>query len=419
MKMLQQIKKAAKDAFIAGVERLGTAEVEKRDGVFVARYLSPESAQQWHDWAVKYGIPSPVPANELHVTVLHSTVDVKLPMSILPLVINVGPDNYMPGQFAMFGPDEDNLVFTFWNYALYDRNSSFIMAGAMSTWPSYRPHLTLSTSAAGFEIPDPALADMPAYIILGPEVNADIKADAADDSDDAQDGADDEDPENDSFILVIEVACSAAKALLEADKEKHELAPMDAYALADVAAKRVSKGVAKRLAATDWAPPEIKDLAKAALRKERVLKSQEVKFGLSDKALKAVQKNNPEATGLLSADEDRRLIWSIASVSTIKDEKYFDVEDEHFTTVALEEFAILLTKSGGAGKFEHQGEDCNRIVQIMVLSNDVQKSLGFDLEMEPMLICTEIAPDRWDADVKQGGYRDSIAGVFYYYEDEE
>lgn len=415
MKILKTLAKKATAAFISGVEMVG--EVEKRDGVFIARYLDPINAKKWHDWAVQYGIPDPVPAAEMHVTVLASTVDVKVPRLELPIIVDTQPDyGGDAGQFLLFGPQEDVLVFTFHNWQLYHRHHALLEKGAVSKWPSYRPHLSLSTSAKGFEISDEALANVPQYIIMGPEVNADIKQPDAGEA--VQDGADDAEDGDDVLIIVIDLAKTAAKTLLESDATKHELSALDAYALADIQNGRVTKGVAKRLAATEWAPPEIKDLAKAEIKKERVLKSKDVTLSVSPAVEAFIQKNTQREDTVFKADDERRLVWSIASVSTHKGSPYYDVEDDHFTTRALEDFAIQLTKSGGAGKFEHEGEACNRIVQALVLSDDLQKSLGFELEMEPLVICTEIHPDHWE-EVKKGGYRDSIAGTFFYYEDED
>lgn len=420
MKLLTDIGKAAKAARIklaGGV--LAPQDIAKRDGLYVSRPLLPQNAKKWHDWAVKHGIPDPVPAEEMHVTVLYSTVDVKLPMDELPITIGAGQewwDNAL--SFAMFGPNDESLVCTFHHWPLYHRNQQFLAAGAKSTWPDYRPHLTLSNNAAGFELTDEALADVPRYILLGPEVNDALRRPDA--SELNQDGTGEEG--DDVYVIVIDIARAEAKAILDKEDDVEKtLTPMDAYALADVAAGRVSRGVAKRLAATDWAPQSIKDLAKAENKPATTLirKRQEADMTVQVSAVPKELAKKLHGSEIAKTNDEEQIVMGIASVSTIDGQLVTDLHDEQITTQGLREFNKSIISGTRAGKFDHEGDVKTEIVAGLVLSNDWQKSLGIDLGFEPYLVEIHV-PDAQDwAEVKKGDWMLSIAGKMWYYEDVE
>lgn len=418
MKILTQIGKAAKAARQALVAGVTTEVIEKRDGLYVSRALLPHNAKKWHDWAVKHGIPDPVPAEEMHVTVLYSSVDVKLPMDELPITIGSSGDYWDNGlSFAMFGPADESLVCVFHHWPLHHRHHQFLSAGAKSTWPDYRPHLTLSNNASGFEIPDTALADVPRYILLGPEVNDAIRKPDA--SDLNQDGTGEEG--DDVYVIVIEVARAAAQALLDEDVEKKTLPPMDSYALADIAAGRVTKGVAKRLADSDWAPEAIKDLAKADVKPPTTMirKRLQKDMTVTVSALPAALAKTLHGAEIAKTDDEEQIVMGIASVSTIGDELVTDLHDDQITTQGLREFNKSIISGTRAGKFDHEGDVKTEIVAGLVLSNEWQKSLGIDLGYEPYLVEIHV-PDAKDwAEVKKGEWMLSIAGLMWYYEDVE
>ena len=60
-------------------------DVEKRKGLYVARPVL--NGDSWVKWAEKFGVPNPVPAGEIHVSILNSVVDVKIPPLTEPVSI--------------------------------------------------------------------------------------------------------------------------------------------------------------------------------------------------------------------------------------------------------------------------------------------------------------------------------------------
>lgn len=391
------------------MEAISEDEIEKRNGVFVGRYLEPANAKKWHDWAVKHGVPNPVPPEEMHVTVIYSITDAKLARDERGMTIYTGPGYGTAGSFCMFGPENEALVFAFANWDLYNRHWEFLSNGAKTTWPEYRPHLTISQDAKGFELSDEALSEVPTYIVLMSEQNADLKQPTKDEAN--QDGPEDAEEGDDVLIIVVEMAKTKAAQMIEAEKEKATLSFFDQYALADVARGTISKGLARRLAAETWAPEEFKALAEgAAVEKKRVDVDTEIKVQSIEKAL---GKKGKEV--FKSIDEERRLVWGIASVSTVKGKLVEDHHEEGITTRALEEFSISLAKGRRGGKFDHEGEIVNEVVQNFVLSDEVQKALGIDLGYEALLVTIEVREQDWPM-VRDGDWELSIAGRMSYYE---
>lgn len=389
-------------------------DVEKRKGVFVSRPVL--NFQEWKDWMDRHGVPNQVP--DLHVTILYSQVDVKLPLANQPVVID---NSRWSGSmaFAMYGPDEDTLVVAFDSWELGERHCQYLCAGGVSAWPTYRPHMSLAKPPAGYELPDAALEDSPRFIVLGKEQVADIKADT-------KAANDDENPEgedmacDDAIILVISI--EASKAAKESYDAGAGTNPADRMALVEIANRvPITKAVAKRLAEQDWASAEIKALAgapaaekkvaegaKKAVAKDVVVHLQDVRKALGDKA-KDVFK---------SMDDERHLIWQIASVTTVGGEHLVDAHGDTFSTRAMEEFCIDLIRGQRLGKIDHEDGPANEIVQALVLSEELQKALGFDLGFEPFITCTHV-PDAalWE-EMKTGEWETSIAGRFTYYPDE-
>lgn len=373
--------------------------IEKRAGVYISRPVL--NGEAWAAWATKWKVPSPLAAADLHVTVIASTVDVKMKPAIGPVVVDMAW-----ACFCLMGPDSQALTVAFDSWDLQDRHWALQRNGAVSSWPTYRPHMTLTMANGDFELSDEALADAPSYIVLGAEVNADLKA--------AEVAADDSDPEGvdggeADMVIVIEIAASAAKATLETQKS---LNPVDRTALRDIAAGRsITAGVAKRLAGESWAPPEIRDLIKA--KPAPVMKRVEREITVTMKAMPADILKSMGVQKLDLLDEEHRIVKGLASVSTIGGVLVEDLQDDTVTTQALFEFNRSLLSGQRAGKFEHEGEVRTEIVGGLVLSDDWQKALGIDLGFEPYLTDIHVPLDADWAEVKKGDWMLSIAGTMY------
>jgi hypothetical protein len=387
-------------------------DIEKRAGLYVYRPVL--NGQAWHDWAVKYGVPKPLAANDLHVTVLSSTVDVKMPIDETPMTIEVFTD-YEPGSFVTLGPKDQSLVWTFDSWRLHGRNWSFVRNGAKPTHPTYRPHMTLTNEVGDFELPDDALRNMPRHIILGGEINSDIKTPDA--TDDDPDGVEVDD-ESRVLVVVVEFAAKDAQKALDADVEG-EINVLDRLALRDIAAeKSITMGVAKRLAAEPFATDAIKALAAPAAdpapaSKEVLIgkRTKEVDMTVTLRELPQEIAKSCAAADVYKTDDEERLVWGWASVSTVGGELLEDMDGHKITTGAQRQFLHQIMCGQRAGKFDHEGEVCNEVVEGIVLDHDLQKALGIDLGMEGMLICTHVPDDKNWEDVKKGNWMYSIAGT--------
>lgn len=374
--------------------------VSKRDGIYVNRPVI--NAQEWFDWATKWSIPSPVPVDEMHVTVIGSLVDVKIRPATNPMVVCV-----VNSAFAMFGPAEDVLVVAFDDWCLWDRNWAFQHAGAVSTWPTYRPHMTISYAAAGFDISEDAMSDAPEYVMLGAEVAGPFKP--------AQATVDEEDPEgtddgDDALtIVILEIACSAAK-----DLDVEALNPMDRAAVRDIAmSKPITKGVAKRLAKTAWAPDAIKSLAgapepaPAPAEKKLVEKTLTMTVGPMPPQIAEKLKT----MSAFEVEGEQQIVYGWASVSTVAGEEVVDLQGDTITVKAQREWLHSLMRGQRSSTFEHEGDFCNEVVEGLVLDHALQKSLGIDLGMEGVIVGTHVPdPAKWE-EVKKGDWMYSIAGT--------
>jgi hypothetical protein len=407
---------AAKNALLTAVRDAApqVVDIEKRSGLYVSR--SVLNGKEWHDWAVKYGVPDPLAADDLHVTVLYSSKDVKLIPDKTVRTIYVGPGGYEPACFVKLGPKDQSLAVCFWDYALWDRHHAFIRSGAVHSWPDYRPHMTLSNAAGDFEISDEALAAAPLQINLGPEVYDETNANKRQADADVE-GVDD--PDGATLIVIIDIAASAAQQVIDkslAEPGSMDINPVDRAALADVAAGHsIRKSVATRIAGADWAPEAIKGLAKAESAPKvieidgRKFVERELRMTVQPLA-EDIRKQLPFEVDAFKMDEEERLAWGWASVSTVKGKYVTDFEGQEITTKAQRQWLHSLMKGQRAGKMDHEGADVGEVVEGIVLDADVQKALGIDLGLEGVLCCTHYTCEKTWNMVKTGKWMHSIAG---------
>jgi hypothetical protein len=408
MKLLDAVKKAI------GIDTTASGA----NGVYISRPVL--NGQDWYDWAVKWNVPSPLAAADMHVTVLYSTTDVKMVPQLAGYTVSTNGANYgSAGVFCFFGPDNECLVFAWDDYLLWERNWQLQQNGGVTTWPTYRPHMTISNDANGFDLPDAALADAPQYISLGGEQRASLNTDP--DLADTANDSDDEDEEDDnSMVIVIQLAATEAAKTLNDNLSNPKVTGVDRTALRDIAAQKpITKSVARRIAKAEWCGPAVKALSPAAVARQRALIAQPVKksadVAVSFRQITAdvAKKLGPMAKSA-ELDEERRLVTGIASVSTVDGQMIEDYEGDFITTRALEDFCHDLIRGTRGGAFDHADELHNEVVEAMVFSEDLQKSLGIDLGMEFLLIRTHVpADDHW-ADVKDGVWMQSIRGTMFY-----
>ena len=394
MKTMKQIAKAVNERVVA-----------KRNGTYVSRPVL--NAQDWSDWATRHGVPDPIAAADLHVTVCSSLIDVKVPLVNTPMMIATSGGLYAPGAFAMFGPESEAFVFAFSNWSLQDENYSLTSAGAVSQYPTYRPHLTLSTNAKDFDLPDAALSDVPAYIMLGAQVVAPISTPDPTDADSGVEDEDDDDADGGTIIVLVQASAKSDAAQLLQTKG---LAPMESSALYDVAkGHRVTRAVAKSLAKKAWATPALK-----AMAGDSVAPTPKAKGGAERQmtmTLKPVSKALDERLIIKALDEEHRTAIGWASVSTVKGVLVEDLEGDTISTQAQKEWLEDLIKGQRSAKVEHEGEDVGQVVQGIVMDKHLQDALGIDLEMEGVITVTHYTDQKtWDM-VKADKWMHSIAGL--------
>jgi hypothetical protein len=390
MKMLRDLAKNAMEFLVAGADQVdgphGDRVIEKRAGIFVSRQVL--NAKAWNEWAVEAGVPDPIPAADMHVTVINSVIDVK--MAPNTEVITASTNRAV---ICLLGLKDDALVVCFDSWILWDRHYDFLEAGAVSSFPGFKNHFSLSYNAAGFEISDEALAAMPKMIILGPERYSAARG--------APDPVEDTETE--------EVTATKSKSVLH-ELEKGlvggELSLLDEYALRDLARMgraTVFKGQSAEIEKT---------IAPAAPR------SIEKEFVLTVRSPSKEMMKSAKVVDLFKVNEEERLFIGWASVSTVKGELVEDLQGDTITVKAQREFLHDIIRGQRSGKFEHQGEVVNEIVEGIIMDNDLQKALGIDLGMEGMLLVTHVPDDQnWEM-VKSGDWMYSIAGTVLVLEEE-
>lgn len=417
MKMLSRAMKA-----------LGMTDVEKRDGVYVSRPVL--NGQDWHDWAKKWGVPEPLAPDDFHVTVVYSLTDVKMMPDPTVFSVYTGPGYSDAACFCLMGPENNVLTVAFAHWGLWDRNWAFIQNGAVSRWPTYRPHMTITKDVKAFELSDDALADAPIYIHLGGEVFANLKGDT-DPGDEKPDAPEDAADDDGDLIVIVEVQASAAAAELTKALGDHTYSALDLLALRDIQAqKKVERGVLKRIAGAKWAPevlkmmdpstkvdpPEKKKVeGKTHTEEEHVTKRVEKEFTLTVAPLPAdiAKALNGFEREITKAEDEEQVVFAIASVATIKGQPVIDLQGDEITAQALREFNRSLLSGTRSMRDEHGDEDIGEIVAGLVLSDEWQKSLGIDLGYEPYLVELHLhKAEDWKA-MKTKDWEFSIRGTMW------
>lgn len=123
-------------------------------------------------WAKDAGFPTTLEPDDLHVTIAYSKTEVdwdRIPRTDLPLLRIVGGERKLKrlgkdGEAAVIGVESDDLT---------RRWGEVHAAGAVWSWPTYQPHITLSYAANEVAIDD--IVPPGEVIELGPEEWAEVK----------------------------------------------------------------------------------------------------------------------------------------------------------------------------------------------------------------------------------------------------
>lgn len=112
----------------------------------------------------------------------------------------------------------------------------------------------------------------------------------------------------------------------------------------------------------------------------------------------------PPQNTIAKVDNDQRMVWGWASVSTQNGQPVVDRQGDILETVTLQKAAHnYITNSRGA-KVRHNGEVIGEVVDSIVFTDDIQKALGIDFGQEGWFIGMRIDDDATLASVDRGEF---------------
>jgi broad specificity phosphatase PhoE len=158
----------ALNQFLLGLDRSG--HIHKADETPALRSLCVTrpilNAKVIRQWALDQGVPSTVPADDMHVTIAFSRKPVDW-STLTPDSTHLTIPSSGDRGYAMFGVNEDTLVLTFDDPRLDARHSLFDAIGASYDW-EYQPHISLTYLAPGDTLYE-TMIPYPGPIVLGGE----------------------------------------------------------------------------------------------------------------------------------------------------------------------------------------------------------------------------------------------------------
>jgi peroxiredoxin len=152
--------------------------MSENDGTYASFSLSNRSAKRLYTWCKKAGIKNVKPMEDFHITVCYSEKPIAYQaLGLLP------PLPVKPKNFSMFGKENNILVLEV-NCAIAQNRFEYAkILGAVSDFPDYKPHITVSDDP-GIDINDLPEIDFMLYInkettsVLNSKYNSDkVKTD--------------------------------------------------------------------------------------------------------------------------------------------------------------------------------------------------------------------------------------------------
>jgi hypothetical protein len=127
--------------------------------------------------------------------------------------------------------------------------------------------------------------------------------------------------------------------------------------------------------------------------------------------IEAVMKQQPTEGKILKIDEEQRIIYGWASVSTYKDELVVDLQGDVIKTDTLHKSVNEFMKGVRVGKLNHQGEQVGQILHSFPMTKGICEALGIQSDKEGWITGYHVTNDAlWDK-VKSGEYAEfSIGG---------
>lgn len=105
---------------------------------------------------------------------------------------------------------------------------------------------------------------------------------------------------------------------------------------------------------------------------------------------------------ITKADDEERLVWGWASVSTVKGRLVVDRQGDVIEPRELEKFATDYMMVSRVGKDMHDGEPTSVTVHSFPLTNEIAEAFGIKSEIEGWIICQKVLDDDVWAAIKSG-----------------
>ena len=118
-----------------------------------------------------------------------------------------------------------------------------------------------------------------------------------------------------------------------------------------------------------------------------------------------------KSADVLKLDNERRIAWGWAYVSTIKGEIQTDTQGDSISPAEMEKMADRFMASARMAKAMHEGEQIGEVLHSFPLTAEIAKAFGMETDREGWIIGMKIHDDAvWDQ-MKAGTFKGfSIGG---------
>jgi len=124
-----------------------------------------------------------------------------------------------------------------------------------------------------------------------------------------------------------------------------------------------------------------------------------------------VDKQDKNPIKILKIDEEQRIIYGWASVTTYKGELVVDLQGDVIKTETLHKAFNKFMKGVRVGKLNHSGEQVGQIVHSFPMSKEICEALGIQSDKEGVISGFHVTDDNLWEKVKSGEYAEfSIGG---------
>ena len=145
--------------------------------------------------------------------------------------------------------------------------------------------------------------------------------------------------------------------------------------------------------------------------------SMELRMEVLEYAIQAVieavmKEDEPPVEGkIIKIDEDQRIIYGWASVTTFKGELVVDLQGDVIKTDTLHKSVNEFMKGVRVGKLNHQGEQVGQILHSFPMTKGICEALGIQSDKEGWITGYHVTDDALWEKVKSGEYAEfSIGG---------